>query len=96
MISGRPKPVNFVALSIVGKERGSKSSLNTVVQIYKNFTPGWKWDRRGHVKPEVMPPPTRDVSPESLLPRASCQAFRRRPSLYPSRYPALGTRLGHV
>lgn len=62
--------VNFVALGIVGKERGSKPSLSSVVQVYKNFTAGWKWDRRGRVKPEVISS-TRNTNPESLLPRAS-------------------------
>jgi hypothetical protein len=54
----------------MGKEHGSKPSLSTVVQVYKNFTAGWKWNGRGRISLDVMSS-TRNVSLASLLPRAS-------------------------
>ncbi|KAJ7648133.1 hypothetical protein FB45DRAFT_1102841 [Roridomyces roridus] len=44
---------SFIATGIPGKEHGSKPSQTSVVQCWKNLTAGWKWDRRGHIDPEV-------------------------------------------
>jgi hypothetical protein len=53
--------VSFIASGIPGRERGSKPSQSSVIQSWKNLTAGWKWDRRGSIKPEVKTS-TRNVS----------------------------------
>ncbi|KAG6901097.1 hypothetical protein C0995_000798 [Termitomyces sp. Mi166 len=56
---------SFIATGIPGKEHGSKPSQTSVVQCWKNLTAGWRWDRRGHIDPEVKTS-TRNVSSGSL------------------------------